>query len=93
MGINIVIVDSDGNEHPDWDSFRYASDNDIKDLVLSLPHECRNKEPDIEYVYRPADFGAWKAAAQSRTWPNPGRFERLIELLEQNPDCWIRISY
>lgn len=100
MGVNICIYDEQtGKEVIDWDWFRHAGDRDIAKLIGELPHISRNglkdniKFPDFEYHYRPSDFSVWRDVAKAHQWPNMGRFERLIDLLEDNPTYWIYLSY
>lgn len=98
MGVNICLYRTDGTEHPEWDWGRYAGDSEIARYVTHLPSILRrgldDKDPWGESHFRPADFDAWRtAAAAHKDWPNPGRFERLIDLLEKNPDCWVYLSW
>lgn len=101
MGINLLVYDEvSGREYPGWDSLRYSGDGDIAKLLSDLPSVSRNGlrdhltlPPDCEPHYRPTDFEAWRRAASNRIWPNPGRFEALIDILEKNPNCWLYISY
>lgn len=96
MGINIIVADG-YTEHPEWDDARYAGDRDIAVLVATLPHESRTRKGTLDFEgereYRPSDFTAWRIAAADREWPNPGRFEHLIDLLENDPEFWIYLSW
>lgn len=95
MGLNILLYDAGGKEVPEWDWIRYAGDRDFAKLAGTLPHESRNRctPPDIEWEYRPSDFVAWRAAVAAQEWPNPGRYEHLLDLMEQRPDTWLYFSY
>jgi hypothetical protein len=92
MGINICVYGPDSKDHPDWDSIRYAGDRDFLTLMATLP-QIKRGNPMDDLQIRPADFVAWRQAIAAKEWPNPGRFEHLLNLLENNPDYWISISY
>lgn len=92
MGINISLYKGN-REHPDWDSARYSGDRDFAGMLDKLPHVRRGDEFEGEYLYRPSDFAAWRREIAARDWPNPGRFERMVDLLEQDPDYWIYFGW
>ena len=96
MGINICLYDEHSNEHPEWDSVRMSGDRDFvamlgKELSTVRKNVGTTFEPD--YVDRPADFAAWRAKLAGREWPNPGRLEHLVDLLERDTRFWISISF
>jgi hypothetical protein len=95
MGINICVVNRRHQEHPDWDWIRYAGDREFAAMVGDLPKQEENwsSHPDFDWHMRPADFAAWRKAIADREWPNPGRLEGLIDLLEREPDYWLYFSY
>jgi hypothetical protein len=95
MGVNIYVYNSEGKECSQWDWIRYAGDRDFMAMFCDLPSVRKDTLPfpDIEPYYRPSDFAVWRDAIASREWPNPGRFEYLVDLLETNPDLWVYFSY
>lgn len=95
MGLNILLEGPDFKRHPDWDDAKLAGDKEFAQMFESLPFDrgLRGGAPDFEPYYRPTDFTAWRQAISSREWPNPGRYEKLMDLLEANPDFYIYLSY
>jgi len=95
MGLNICLQRRDYSELPGWDTGRLAGDKEFVALMADLPKIEENwaAPHDFEFYTRPADFAAWREAIADRQWPNPGRFEQMLDLLEANPDCWIYISW
>lgn len=91
MGLNICLYRRDQTRHPDWDAGRLVGDREFAKLIDSLPHiaERWGDHMDFEWHYRPADFEAWRTALATQEWPTPGRFERLLDLLEADPSYWI----
>lgn len=90
MGLNLHIQRDNGKyweDHPDWDSFRYAGDREVTRIIDDnggrLPH------PEAE-CFRPANLDALAEA----DWPdyNPDRWKQLVELL-RDPQYWIYLSY
>ena len=90
MGINIFIVTPQFKEHPDWDSMRHAGDYEFAKMIRDLPY---NISPTDENYIHPADFSAWRSAVAAIKWDNEGRFEKLLNILESNPNYWIYVSY
>lgn len=95
MGLNICVQRRDYTDLPCWDWMRFAGDKDFVAMMASLPKIEENwaAPHDFEYYTRPADFAAWRQAVAARQWDNPGRFEHLLDLLEQNHDAWIYVSW
>lgn len=98
MGLNIVIETLRGERAADWDTVRYAGDRDFSTLVSELPPSAKDvvsEPPDFETFIRPAQgaFEVWLTAIKAREWPNPGRFEHLMTVLEHNPDFYIYFSW
>jgi hypothetical protein len=95
MGVNICVVNRSHKEHPDWDAFRYAGDKEFAAMISEFPSTEENwgSQPDFDWHIRPTDFHAWRAKLAEREWPNPGRLEALVDLLEREPDYWIRFSW
>ena len=95
MGLNIYCEGPDGKNHPEWDNAKLAGDKEFAALFSTLPYErgAKGGPPDFEPYYRPTDFAAWRAAIASRQWPNPGRYEKLMDLLEANPEFQIYLSW
>lgn len=93
MGLNISLYDTKGRDHPDWDFTKHSGDREFASMVSELPCETLGDPSDVYnfvgYHYRPADFAAWRAALATREWPNPGRFEHMLDILEREPDYWI----
>lgn len=98
MGLNISVYNRKSEELPGWDWIRYSGDRDFADLVGKLPPSVKLEENwagphDFEFYVRPIDFAAWRAAIAAREWPNPGRFERLMDMLEASPEFFIHFGW
>lgn len=94
MGINISIYGPGSKEHPEWDSGRYAGDRDFAAMLGKELPTIQRGDPLIEdMMYRPADMALWRSVIAAREWPNPGRFERMVDILEANPDYWIYMGW
>ena len=94
MGLNISLYGPCSAEHPDWDSVRYAGDRDFAALLGKELPTIQKGDPFIEDVmFRPADFAVWRTVVAAKEWPNPGRFEKMIDLLEANSDYWIYMGW
>lgn len=96
MGLNICVYGSGTDEHPDWDWSAYSGDREFAAMISKLPHKRENRlpEPDLELFYRPTDFAIWRKAIAAGNWDNgPDRYLALVDLLENNPECWIYLSY
>jgi hypothetical protein len=92
MGVHIKVEKLDYTEHPTWDWIRHAGDRDFPAFVSLLPAVKHWVDPDDAPHMRPADIATWRAALAAREWPNPGRFEQLLDILEQEPDYWLYFS-
>jgi hypothetical protein len=92
MGLNISLYKGYA-EHPEWDSARFAGDRDFATLMGGLPCEMKRESIDADPVFRPSDFARWREAIASREWPNPGRFEHMMDLLERDADYWIFLGW
>lgn len=99
MGLNITLYrKGSADSLAGWDDAKLAGDKDFASLVAGLPSSVKIEESwaaphDFDWHVRPADFAAWRAAIASREWPNPGRYEHLMDLLEANPDLYIYFSW
>ena len=93
MGIHICIVKADGTEHPDWDGIRCAGDREIPAIVFDIPHDqsCMFGDPDYE-TYRPTDFAAFRERLSVFDY-NQTRWQQMADILENEPDYWLRFSY
>ena len=97
MGVNIHLRTREGREHPEWNSLRYAYDSNLaREIVIgkALPTIEWREEQDNEPLYRPADFDAWELFfAEQFTWSNDLRRIKLLQILKDEPDMWIRLSW
>jgi len=95
MGVNIYLQSRNLGDHPEWDAFRYAGDKEFSGVISRCPHieENWSSEPDCESYIRPTDFSSLRKAIAEREWPNPGRFEKLADLLERDSEYWVYFSY
>ncbi len=96
MGINICVMRPDHTgDHPRWDWIRYAGDREFARLAASLPHDTKGPDGygDDWIFIRPADFAAWRTAIAKVEWPNEGRYDELLDILEREPEYWIYFSY
>lgn len=98
MGVNLILYP----QHPLWDDSRLAGDKEfahmIGDELPVITNVPKNATIDWFYengepYYRPADFGVWRSVLARRRWPNPGRFQLLTDILEQNPETWLHTSW
>lgn len=93
MGVHLVLSTEDGEEHPDWDWLRHAGDSDFAGLLGSeLGYVTSSEEDPWDRGMRPSDYAAWRAVIAAREWPNPGRFEKLVDLLQANIHHWLYVS-
>lgn len=95
MGLNIIlqkVVDGrPGEWEPLWDTGKFHGDRDFAKEVALMPRiEVLD---DCDLYVRPMVIEAWRELVASREWPNPGRFERLLDLIEQDPELHIFFSY
>jgi hypothetical protein len=44
-------------------------------------------------LFRPSDFSVWRDALAKVQWPYPDRYEKLLALLELEPDLFVYLSY
>lgn len=95
MGINICMVDGAGDRVPEWDWIRYAGDRDFPQVVSGLEIEQAPASLCVrvdDYLFRPKSISAWRARIAEVDWPNPGRFEHMLDLLEADPNRWLYYS-
>ncbi len=102
MGIHIFLQRVEGDkliDHPAWDSGRWSGDRDFWTWAGDLPvknHPVFNgKDPWVEpsaILFRPTDFPAWRAALPVDR-DNPERFVQLLNLLEQDEDYWVQVTW
>ena len=90
MGINLCLKTLNGKDHPTWDWIRYSGDREFAALAINLP--CTRSGHDGEYQ-RPTDFSAWRTAVEKAQLPNPGRHEKLLDLLQADENYWIYVSW
>jgi hypothetical protein len=90
MGIHLCIQTTNGRDHPEWDFTRMHGDRDFVQLMFDLPSA---KAGEVGEYTRPADIGAWRTAVAEVEWPNEGRYEALLDILEREPSYWIYVSY
>lgn len=87
MGVNLCLYTKAHREHPDWDWTRYSGDREFAALTGGLP--SAGTEDDL---VRPTDFAKWRAAVADARLPNPGRHEKLLDLLEADEGYWLFVS-
>jgi hypothetical protein len=94
MGLNISLyrrpLGGKMVEDSAWDSAKLAGDRDFPAVLYSVPYK---EHPEDDELKRPTDIPACRAAIAARSWPNPGRFERMMDLLEADPDLWIYFGW
>ena len=90
MGIHLCCQTLDYKDHPDWDWIRYAGDRDFVSMLSELPKTLHGSDNDF---MRPTDFKVWREAVAKKVWPNPGRIERLLNLLEADTGYFIYVSW
>ncbi len=96
MGLNICVQRPDHTgDHPRWNWTRMVGDREFAKLVSKLPKVTKgpNGYGDDWIFIRPADFQARRDAIAKVEWPNEGRFESLLDILENEPEYWIYFSY
>ncbi len=96
MGLNICVTKPDhSGDHPRWNWLRMAGDREFAKLTAELPKTVKGPEgygDDWTFI-RPTDFAAWREAIAKVEWPNEGRYEELLDILESEPKYWIYLSY
>lgn len=87
------------DDHPDWEPLIYANGgfkHFVRNVLRALPKvEERIGDPmDGEYVTRPTDFAAWRAAiaADPQIAGDMSCISRLVDILEKAPDYWLYVS-
>ena len=89
MGINLLLVDKDGNEVPEWDWCRYAGDREFIDLRKTL--KTIEREVDEEILWRPANPLKWMFSVLQP--PFQRRHRKLLQWLSNHPELWLRVSW
>lgn len=85
----------DYEDHPDWDSSCLHGDKMFAQMFYKVvPIDSISIEP-TETFYRPQEgsWPKWRKWLASVKWPNPGRFEKMLDILEKDKDYWIYISW
>lgn len=88
MGCYISVVNDAGDEHPNWEQ-KLSRNRDYAVLYYSLPHKERKKDEAL----RPSDFPAWREAIGTASLTNRKAHLMLMDILEQDPQWWIRVSW
>lgn len=90
MGMNLLIQTPTYDDHPDWDDVRYAGD---WEFIQETAHLQRVEHG--EDYFRPVDFPVWreKALKVEAASQNRGRLIKLLDILESDPNYWVRVSY
>jgi hypothetical protein len=95
VSVNILIVDKDHNEHPDWNPYINGGHKQFARKVLpTLPRvEDRiGSPPDLEYLIRPADFEEWRRVLKQSFDFNEELWAKMVNILESDNKWWIYIS-
>lgn len=92
LGMNIIVRDDAGKEHPDWDDCRMAGDREWAASTDRLPQVRYLGGGWLEDAIRPADFSAWRDALPADR-VNPERIPHLLDLLEADARWWVYFSY
>lgn len=90
MGIHLCCQTLDYKDHPNWDWIRHAGDRDFVSMLRELPNTLHGSDNDF---MRPTDFKVWREAVAKVQWPNPGRIEHLLDILEADPSYYIYVSW
>jgi hypothetical protein len=67
-------------------------DADFAHLSASLPTNYFNRAEPFDSPLRPSNFPVWREAIAQILWPNPGRYEALMDLLQGDPTLWLYFS-
>jgi len=94
MGLNIYLVTKDREDHPHWDSSRYAGDKDFPEWVSGLTRTYveRNEFNEFEDIFRPDNIQDWRDCLPKER-SNVERFPKMFDILEQNLDYYIYLSW
>jgi len=90
MGLAVCIFDSASNRHPEWDSTRYAGDQELVRAVFAVPGNCVGGEKWVSAhrisvpPHRPTHEGMAQLDALAESLPEGGKPQkfRLLNLLE-----------
>ena len=93
MGLNLLVVDKDEQDHPDWDWGRFAGDREIPDILQECHHHhiMFGHPPDEERGVRPEDVEGFRKALLSHFDYNVDRWQQLCDILKDER-WWIRFS-
>jgi hypothetical protein len=89
MGIHICLIKND-KDHPGWDFLRQGHDKEFPSLIDWDKVEYRE---DIKWDFRPTNLEELKIKIHGTEWEDKGRYLHLIDLIENDPDCWMYFSY
>lgn len=97
MGVHLHLEFGDSHDHhPDWDWLRHSGDFTFTKFIDVAPKLIRARWDDGDMfgpLIRPLDVKVWREGIAAYPWPNCGRFEHMMDLLETNPNLWIWESW
>jgi len=97
MGVNIYIQTTAGNDHPEWDYFRYGGDKEFARAFFASGMENETWTPDgFPYCddrcyYRPSDIVAFRSFAAAQD--NPERWAKAADIFAASPYYWFYFSW
>lgn len=91
MGINVYLRTRNGDDCPEWDTFRYVGDKLLPMLIDSIPH---HKIGDDDWcVTRPNDIEMFRLLMHDSIQENTARWDKLCEILAKNPAYGLYFCY
>ncbi len=97
MSVHIYLrTRDDWRNHPDWaplSGMNGGHKHFVREVMGNLPSEdIRVGEfPDFDWLTRPTDFAAWRAATSGEEYEG-STLRDMIDILEREPTLWIYVS-
>jgi hypothetical protein len=85
-----LLIQND--DHDEWDYASHEYDSDFADLLVDW-QEVEYKDKD-KLIWRPLDIEDFRDRIENTNWDadSKERYHVLLDLIEDEPDCWIYID-
>lgn len=93
MGINLSLMTRDLKDHPRWDCGRHAGDREVAVYLADLDDTVTIGDSDYT-LFRPSSIrGKLPEMMRLAHGYNEERWERLVSIIESEPDYWLHIGW
>lgn len=102
MSVQLYLTNPDlkygqaGHRHPDWDE---VANGDHKRFARKILHQLPCEEREVfdggqlvDWLIRPTDFAAWRAAVSLHGLCNAELFHQMIDIMEADRRYWLEVS-